>query len=137
MSFDFYAQQQQILDRLAPVAGGIGIADTFSIVDLTEQGAAVVAAQLVFESFNPEGQAGTSARHNVRWCFDVYVDNARAEAADKTAAADLFSNALAQLVGWEITAGRYVRTAEGRDSGFDGRILRLSFGFNVPVFITG
>lgn len=137
MSFDLFAQQQQILDRLAPVAGGIAIADTFSVVDLTDEGAAVVAAQVVFESFSPEGQAGTSARHNVRWLFEVYVDNSRAEAADKTAAAALFSNALAQLVGWQVGPGREVRTAEGRDSGFDGRILRLSFGFNVPVFITG
>lgn len=137
MSFDLFALQQQILDRLAPIAGGIDLADTFSVVDLTDEGAAVVAGQLVFESFNPEGQAGTSARHNVRWCFDVYVDNARAEAADKAAAAALFSNALAQLVGWNIGPGREVRAAEGRDSGFDGRTLRLSFGFNVPVFVAG
>lgn len=139
MSFDLFAQQQQILDRLAAAAtaAGIAVAGTFDIVDLTDQGAETTGAQIVFSGFAPEGQVAGSARHNVQWSFDLYVDTSRASADQKAAAAQLFNAALAALVGWEIAAGRQVRTAQGQESGWDGRVLRISFGFIVPVFLAG
>ncbi len=137
MSFDLFTQQQTLLSRLAPHAGAIVIADTFSPVDLTVEGAATVGAQLQFVEFSPVGQSGTAALHHARWSFDLYVDTGRASTADKTAACALFSNALAALIGWEVSPGRFISTADGQDNGLDGRVLRLSFGFNVPVYLAG
>ena len=102
MSFDLFSQQQTLLSRLSPHAGAIVIADTFSPVDLTVEGAATVGAQLQFVEFSPVGQSGTSALHHARWSFDLYVDTGRAGTADKTAACALFSNALAALIGWVV-----------------------------------
>lgn len=138
MSFDLFAMQQLILDRLAPVAGGIPLVDTFTRVDLTDDGAATVTGQAAFIEFSPEGQVGRSTRHFARWSFDLYVDTGRASDAQKTAAMTLFSQAMASLIGWEFDAvGREVQSSAGQESGWDGRVLRISFGFVLPVHLAG
>lgn len=137
MSFDLFAQQQALIARLATITTGIAIADTFGIVDLTDASAKSTGAQLVFVEFSPVDQAGASALHYTHWAFNVQVDVSRASDAEKTAAAALFSDALAALVGYEISPGRLIRTADGQDSGFDGRVMRISFGFTVPVYLAG
>lgn len=137
MSFDLFAQQDELLARLATVAGGFAIVGTFDRIDLTDDGAATTGAQLRFTGFSPSGQAGRSARHDVQWSFDVLVDTGRASSADKTAAASLFNAAMGALIGWEIGPGRSITAVQGQDSDFDGRVLRISFGFTVPVFLAG
>ena len=137
MSFDLFALQDELLARLATVAGGFVIAGTFDRVDLTDDGAATTGAQLMFTGFSPSGQAGRSARYDVAWSFDVLVDTGRASSADKTAAASLFNAAMGALIGWEIGPGRSITAVQGQDSGLDGRVLRISFGFTVPVFLAG
>jgi hypothetical protein len=136
MAFDLFAQQQQILARLAPHAAsaGIDLVDTFAAVDLTDEGGRVIAAQTFLTTFDPAGQVGSGARHTVEWSFDLYVDTVRASDAQKTAGAALFSSALGALLGWEVSPGCAVQSGKGRESGFDGRVLRLSFGFLLPVF---
>ena len=137
MSFDLFAQQDALIARLATVSGGFAIAGTFDRVDLTDEGAATLGAQLMFTGLSPSGQAGRSARHDVAWSFDVLVDTGRASSADKTAAASLFSAAMGVLIGWEIEPGRSITAISGQDSGMDGRVLRISFGFTVPVYLAG
>lgn len=137
MSFDLFALEQQILDRLEPLKGEIPLAGTFGQIDVTDSSAFAVAANVVFGSFAPVSQVGASALHHVAWTFDLYVDVGRATPAQKTAAAALFSNALQSLIGWEFSRGREVRTAEGQPSGYDGRVLRISFGFIIPVLLAG
>lgn len=137
MSFDLFALQDELLARLSTVAGGFAIAGTFDLVDLTDASASTTGAQLRFTEFSPSGQAGRSARHDVRWSFDVLVDTGRASSADKTAAAALFTAAMGALIGWEIGPGRSITAVQGQDSGLDGRVLSISFGFTVPVFLAG
>lgn len=137
MSFDLFAQQQQIIDRLTPVLGAVPLYDTFSRPDMTDAGMAPVAAHLVFAEFSPEGQVGRSARHFSRWSFDLYVDTARASEAQKASAAACFSAAMGALIGWDFSLGREVQSAAGQESGHDGRVLRISFGFVLPVFLAG
>jgi len=136
MSFDLFIQQQQILAQLAAIAGSIALTDNFSLVDLTD-GNAATGAQTRFIRLTPVDQTARSALHDVVWSFDVLVDIPRASDAEKTAAAKLFSDALAALIGWEFAPGRIVRTAPGQESGFDGRTLRISFGFTIPVYLSG
>lgn len=137
MSFDLFAQQTALLDRLATIDTDIAIADTFGEVIVTDASGKKTGAQLMFIDFSPVDQTGGSALHTAHWAFDVYVDVSRASDAEKTAAAALFSAALAALVGYEIQRGRAIRTAAGQDSGFDQRVLRISFGFTVPVYLAG
>ena len=137
MSFDLFAMQQQLLARLAPIANGITLRDTFSSVDLTDENAAAVEAQLAFLAFDPKQQVGHSAQHSVAWSFDVYVHTARANDAKKSVAAAVFSGALAQLVGWEFSPGLSLQIAPGQNSGISGSVLRISFGFTVPVYLAG
>lgn len=136
MVFDLFDQQQKILNLLAPLAGSISIVDGFTLVDLND-GVATTGAQVRFISLQPAGDVGRSSKHEANWSFDVYVDGARASGPQKTAASTLFSAALAALVGWEFEPGRFVRTAPGQESGFDGRIVRISFGFTLPVYLAG
>lgn len=138
MSFDLFAMQQLILTRLAPVAGGIPLVDSFARVDLTDDGAETVTGQVFFLEFSPEGQVGRSARHFARWSFDLYIDTGRASDAQKTAAMAFFSAAMASLIGWEFdAAGREVQSSAGQESGWDGRVLRISFGFVLPAHLAG
>lgn len=137
MSFDLFAQQQQLLDRLATIGSAIAIDDAFTRVDLTDDGAAEVGAHLAFDGFDAVEQVGKSALHHALWSFNVLVDIPRATAPDKQAAADLFSAALAALIGWEPSPGRELRTAPGRESSYDGRVMQISFGFTVPVYLAG
>ena len=136
MSFDLFGQQQQILARLAPAAeaSAIVLYDTFASVDLTDDSGRTVAAQTFLTAFDPAGQVGSGARHTVEWSFDLYVDTARASDAQKTAAAALFSSALGTLIGWEVSPGCFVAIGKGQQSGSDTRVLRISFGFTIPVF---
>lgn len=139
MSFDFSAQEQQILARVAPAAtaAGIPVQPDADVIDLTDSAALPVGAQIVFLDFFPDDQVGGTSRHYALWAFDIYVDTKRASAAQKTVLDQLFSAALGQLIGWEISLGRLVRAEKIQRSGEQGRIRRRSFGFTLPVFIAG
>lgn len=137
MSFDFYATQQAILDRLATIGSSIGIADHFTVLDLTDEVAQTVGAKLRFEDFEPLDQVGRSVAHKSLWTFSVEVDAARASTSSKEVAADLFSAALASLVAWEVRPGTTIRIEPGLKPEQDDRILRLSFGFSIPAYLAG
>lgn len=137
MTFNLFSMQQQILDRLAPLAGGIPLVGSFTRVDLTDDGAATTTAQVIFLEFSPEEQAGIAFRQSARWSFDLHVDTGRASEAQKESAMDFFSAAMAALIGWKFEPGREAKTSAGQESGWDGRVLRISFGFTLPVYMTG
>lgn len=137
MSFDLFAIEQQLQARLATETNGVPLVGMFDAVDLTAEGATTTAAQMVLLNFVPAGQVSASSRHRIGWSFDLYIDTPRASTADKSAAAAFFSAAIGKLAGWEIAPGRVIEIAQGQDSGTDGRVLRISFGFTVPVFVSG
>ena len=137
MSLDLFALQQQILTRLAGLSAEIPVVGFMDRIDLSDSVIYPVAAQTFFLNFSPEGQVGKSAAHAVHWSFDVLIDTGRANDAQKTAAAALFSAALAALVGWEFSPGIEVHTSAGQDSLIEGRTLRISFGFTLPVYLAG
>jgi hypothetical protein len=137
MSFDLFAMQQLILTRLAPVAGGIPLVDSFVKVDLSDNGAETTTGQVFFLEFSPEEQVGVAFRQSARWSFDLYIDTERAGTQQKEAAMALFSAAMAALIGWKFAPGREVQSSPGQESGWDGRVLHISFGFTLPVYMTG
>lgn len=127
-----------ILARLAAkCAPGSVLQGTFSPVDMTDDSVAPVAGQLVLTQINATSQTGTNCRALMGYEFAVYVDTARSSAQQKSDAAKLLEDALNALVGWEFSPGREVQISDGRETGFDGRILRLSFGFYLPAHFVG
>lgn len=139
MSFDFLAQEQQILARVASIAAALGITvlSDAEVVDLTNDGALPIGAQIAFLDFFPDQQVGGSSRHFALWAFDTYIDSDRASSAQKTAISNLFSQALGSLIGWEIENGRSVRAEKVQRCGEQGRIRRRSFGFIIPAYLAG
>lgn len=137
MTFDLLAQQLAILARLALLASPVPLVGTFDRVDLTDESAYPAGAQVQFAKLVPLDQAGRSAKWGAMWTFDLYVDSGRASSAQKTAAFTLFSDALGQLIGWEITPLNEVQASAGQDTASEGRITRISFGFTLPVYLAG
>jgi len=139
MTFDYTATEQQILDRLTPAAASAGVPlyRDEDVVDLTDSNEIPIGAQVVFLDLVPAEQIGRSARYLALWAFDLYLDPKRATPAQKSAASALFSNAITQLIGQDITPGREIRAAKVDRSGNDGRIRRRSFGFTTPVHLAG
>ena len=137
MTFNIFSMQQQILDRLAPLAGGIPVHDTFTQVDFTDSFESTVAAKTAFLEFSPEGQVGRSARHYARWSFDLFVDLSRVTDPEKAAAMAFYSAAMGGLIGWDFSPGLEVHTSPGQESGLNGHVLRISFGFTIPVYLAG
>lgn len=139
MSFDYTATEQQILDRLAAAAASAGVPlyRDEDVVDLTDENEIPVGAQVVFLDIYPDDQVGGSSMHDALFAFDLYIDPRRATTAQKTAASTLFSAAMGAIVGWQMRPSRLVLAAKVQRSGNDGRIRRRSFGFTIPVYLTG
>jgi hypothetical protein len=137
MTFDLLTQQQAILDRLALLVSPVPLVGTFDRVDLTDDSTYPSGIQTLFVKLAPIDQAGRSAKWGAEWTFDLYVDTGRASSAQKIAAYGLFSAALGQLIGWEITPMTLVQASAGQESASEGRIIRISFGFTIPVYLAG
>jgi hypothetical protein len=127
-----------LLARLAAkCAPGSVLQGTFDPVDMTDDSSTPVIGQLVLSQINATSQTGTNCRALIGYEFGVYVDIARASSQQKTDAAKLLEDAINAMVGWEFSPGREVQISDGRETGFDGRILRLSFGFYIPAHFVG
>ena len=128
-----------ILARLAArVAVGSVLLGTFAAVDLTDDSPSPVVGQLRLERINAEGASvvGSAAAFGLIYSFSVYADLAIADATEKAAAYQLLEDAARALVGWEHAPLQYPTMLNGADTGFDGRILRLSIGFLIPAIFT-
>ena len=137
MSFDLLAMQQKILDRLALLASPVPIVDTLTRVDLTDESDTPYGVQTWFLKLAPEDQVGRSAKWGAQWSFDLYVDTGRVTSAQKIAAFKIFTDAMAQLIGWEFDDFNTVHTSAGQESATDARVTRISFGFTIPVYLAG
>lgn len=134
MIFDTEAS---ILARLVDrCPSGSLLVGTFEEVNLTDDAAEVVAGQVFLTEIQPAGEVrGACAAVLLHYAFSVYCDIARASTEQKTAAADLFEQAAHALVGWEYAPMRYPQLTQGQSTEFNGRVLRLSFGFSLPAFL--
>jgi hypothetical protein len=127
-----------ILARLAAkCAAGSVLLGTYDLIDFTDDNTAPVTLQIRLSRIDPAGQTGQSVRLSLTWVCTVYVDVPLASAPQKTAADSLLFDAMAALAGWEASPGREFQILDGDETSFDGRILRLSFGFTFPAHVTG
>jgi hypothetical protein len=134
----FDAEQAIIARLVEKCAQGSVLLGTFDPVDLTDDSSVVVLGKLMLTSIaNAASDAGQACRLSVAYSFSVYTDVYRATTEQKTAAAQLLQDAGNALVGWSSSPGRVTQIIDGPESGFDGRVLRLSFGFTIPAFFVG
>lgn len=130
--------EAQAIERIRNAAPeGIALHGTFDPVDWASEYAPTAGGHLVFNGISPDQQVKTAAMTSVRFSFHVYLDTARAHDADRYAAEALFTAALQAVLGWEWKTGLAAALQEGAQTGFDGRLSRISFSFAVPVPRTG
>lgn len=128
-----------ILARLAAkCAPGTLLLGTFDPPDLTDDSPVVYLGKVMLTSIAPTASdSSTAARILLSYSFSVYTDIRRATPQQTSAAAQLLQDAGNALVGWASSVGRITQIADGPESSFDGRLLRLSFGFTIPAFFVG
>lgn len=133
-----YDHEAAILARLADkCAPGTLLLGTLDAVDMTDESTTPVAGKLQLWRLGTTGQTGRNARLDLAFVFSSLCDTARATAAQQQAAFDMLEDAGKALVGWEITPGREVQILDGPENGNDGRITRLSIGFQIPAHLVG
>lgn len=127
-----------LLARLAArCAPGSVLLGTFDPVDLTDDSTTPVVAQIQIAGTDPIGATGGNLRLGVVYSAQIFLDTARADASEKAAAAALFEAALTALTNYEVQPGRHVAIVGGKTTEFDGRVLRLAFGFTFPAHVVG
>ena len=127
-----------ILARLAAICPvGSVLLGTFDLIDFTDDNTAPVTLQIRLARLSPYGQTGKTVKLGLQWTCSVFVDVPLASDLQKAAADSLLFDAMAALAGWEASHGRECQIFDGDDPSFDGRILRLSFGFTFPAHVTG
>ena len=126
-----------ILARLAArITPGTVLLGTFNDADLTDDAAASplvcqVRLQRIDSGFSVRA---SSAQVDLLFSFSVFCDFLRATPADREAAYTLLQQAGDALVGWEYAPGQTPAIVDGPQTGYDGRILQIGFGFTVAAF---
>lgn len=136
MIFDFNTLQHAIIVKLQPLTT-LWIADHFEQIDLTDDATSPIAAKLSFVELLPSEQTANNVALKAHWMFIVQVDAGRANDVQKADAMDLFTAAMTAIANAEFAVGAQALIEPGlKPQPFD-RILTLSFGFSIPVYLAG
>lgn len=125
--------QSAYIARLQEAAPGLPVVSTFDATDWTADDAPRVGAHVTFDGLEPADEVGRSALMLVKFSCHTYLDTRRASAADSTAAEAAVLAALKSAIGWEWKTGLRARLTAGPQTGFDGRVARVTISFAVPA----
>lgn len=125
--------QSAYIARLQEAAPGLPVVATFDATDWTADDAPRVGAHVTFDGLEPADEVGRSALMLVRFSCHTYLDTRRASAADSMAAEAAVLAALKSAIGWEWKTGLRARLTAGPQTGFDGRVARVTISFAVPA----
>jgi hypothetical protein len=125
--------QSAYIARLQEAAPGLPVVATFDATDWTADDAPRVGAHVTFDGLEPADEVGRSALMLVKFSCHTYLDTRRASAADSTAAEAAVLAALKSAIGWEWKTGLRARLTAGPQTGFDGRVARVTISFAVPA----
>lgn len=125
--------QSAYIARLQAAAPGMPVVATFDATDWTADDAPRVGAHVTFDGLEPADEVGRSALMLVKFSCHTYLDTRRASAADSTAAEAAVLAALKSAIGWEWKTGLRARLTAGPQTGFDGRVARVTISFAVPA----
>lgn len=130
--------QSAYIARLQEAAPGLPVVATFDATDWTADDAPRVGAHVTFDGLEPADEVGRSALMLVKFSCHTYLDTKRASAADSMAAEAAVLAALKSAIGWEVRPHwNEARLQAGPQTGFDGRLARVSISFAIPVPVTG
>lgn len=130
---NLWAIQSAYIARLQSAAPGLPIVATFDRTDWTADTSPKVGAHVTLDGIEPTDEVGRSALMRVRFSAHVYLDTGRASTADTADAEAAVLAALKSAIGWEWKTGLRASLAAGPQTGFDGRLARISISFNVPA----
>jgi len=125
--------QSAYIARLQAAAPGLPIVSTFDATDWTADDAPRVGAHVTFDGLAPADEVGRSALMRVNFSAHVYLDTKRASEADRAAADAAVLAALRAAIGWEWRTGLRARLEAGQQTGYDGRLARVTISFSVPA----
>lgn len=125
--------ESELLAYLQQALPAAVLRGTFDVVDFTDIDLTPVVGQVRLESMQwMDGVRGSAVTYDMGHTFSVYVDIPRATEADRAAAWQMLFTATRALCCWEFAAHQYPQMLDGLQTGFDGRVLRLSIGFSIP-----
>ena len=130
---NLWSIQSAYIARLQEAAPGLPIVATFDATDWTADDAPRVGAHVTFDGLEPADEVGRSALMLVKFSCHTYLDTKRASPADSTAAEAAVLAALKSAIGWEWKTGLRARLTAGPQTGFDGRVARVTISFAVPA----
>jgi hypothetical protein len=130
---NLWSIQSAYIARLQEAAPGLPVVATFDATDWTADDAPRVGAHVTFDGLEPADEVGRSALMLVKFSCHTYLDTKRASAADSTAAEAAVLAALKSAIGWEWKTGLRARLTAGPQTGFDGRVARVTISFAVPA----
>jgi hypothetical protein len=130
---NLWSIQSAYIARLQEAAPDLPVVSTFDATDWTADDAPRVGAHVTFDGLEPADEVGRSALMLVKFSCHTYLDTKRASAADSTAAEAAVLAALKSAIGWEWKTGLRARLTAGPQTGFDGRVARVTISFAVPA----
>lgn len=130
--------QSAYIARLQAAAPGLPVVSTFDATDWTADDAPRVGAHVTFDGLEPGDEVGRSALMLVKFSCHTYLDTKRSaddeeKAANAAAAEAAVLAALKSAIGWEWKTGLRARLTAGLQTGFDGRVARVTISFAVPA----
>ena len=127
-----------VLARLAAqLAADSVLLGTYDLIDFTDDSMPVVVGQVRLERLVlADAVRGDAVTYDAAYSFSVYTDLPSASPTDKAAAQTMLEDGIRALLAWEYAPMQYPQMLDGADTGFDGRILRLSIGFLIPATFT-
>lgn len=121
----------------AAAPAGVLVKATFDATDWTADEGPRVGAHLVFDGIGVPDQVRTSALAVTRWTLHTYLDTGRANSTDLDNAQKLLLAGMRSVLGYEWRTGLAAQLAAGPQTGFDGRLARVSVSFTIPAPIAG
>lgn len=132
----FAALEAALIAHLDGCLPGHPVHDTYAVPDLSGPGAPSAAMQVVWLG----AAIASKKRHELklahRFALFVYVDTARARAADRTAATAALQTALARLLAFEPDRFNFAEMEDIPAPDYDGRALRLALYFTLQDVAT-
>lgn len=122
--------------RLRPLLpAGMGLGVGYAPENLTDLGAPIH-AHVVPDGAAPYADTGNQARLMAGYTLYVFLDQERIDATQEASAYQFFDDALAHILGWApMGLGECRLIASPSPLAYDGRIGRLEFSFQVPVYV--
>lgn len=128
-------EESAIIAHLAAnLAAGSQVFGSYDVIDFLDVVLEPVAAQVRLERLVlADAVRGDAVTYDAAYSFSVYTDITNASPTEKAAAQAMLEDGITALLSWQYAPMQYPQMLDGRDTEFDGRVLRTSIGFSIPA----